>query len=141
MFKRSEFISEPFSITRYDHRHKLVYVMDNKEQDCRYLKSLLDKNNCEYIIHWQSKFDRNHIEITQPKIYDAFNCVITAFGTLFNLNTAVSCFQLRNDRVEFLEKCFKDNEEKEICIAPLESQNINYAELANLIIASLSHQQ
>ena len=140
MFSRRECVKDAFIICPQGHRHKMTYVLDNTDDsDVSYLCSLLSKNDCDISIFWQSKFDRNYMQQEEPKVYDAFNCIVVALGTLFNLNSAVSCYQLRNDRVEFLEKCFNEGKEgtKRWIDVERENQSINYEKLANSIIASL----
>lgn len=140
MCERRECVTEPFTISANGTRYKMTYVLDNTDNsDMIYLCSLLDKNNCDYKVVWQSKFDRSFVQETEPKIYNAFNCIVIALGTLFNLNTSINCFKLRNDRIKFLESCYNEGTKGITRWIDVERENqpINYEKLANSIIASL----
>lgn len=146
MFSRREFISEPFVVEpHYKNLCKLTYIINNEDDfEREQLTNYLRENNCEFRCYWQSKFDRNIIEVNEPKIYDAFNCVIIAIGDIKDIMDSIGKYQIRNDRVDYLERCLCEGniERKKRWInVEREKRNINYEKLANSIIASLYPQQ
>lgn len=133
MYRKSLFISEPFVVQPHsDNLVKMTYVLDNTEVNTiEYFKSVLQNNNCEYRMYWESKFDRNVIEVNPPTIYDAYNCIVLAIGDIEDIYDSIGKLQIRNDRVEFLEKCLGD-----IDLPPLEKP-IDISAIATAILNDL----
>ena len=86
-------------------------------------------------IFWVSRFDRDEISEIEPIVYDAYNCVISVKSSDMNkLLNVKYLFAKRLNAVKYLEKCLGDNK---TCMEIEQEKNpINYAKLANSILAS-----
>ena len=124
--------------------YELIYMMDDYDPEEKYqLISYLTENKCQIKpLVWCSKYDKSVTTDVQPMIYDVYNCVIRARGALHMLIHAIHQYTKRLSSIKFLEDCFKigNPEGSRKCVdEERENTPIKYGELANIILASLSH--
>jgi hypothetical protein len=68
------------------------------------------ENNCILKrIVWVSKYDREEISEIEPKVFDAYNCVLHIIGDRNKIINALYLYNNRDKDVRFLESCLNDS--------------------------------
>lgn len=111
-----------------DPEEKNIFMQYCVDNDCTIQK-----------IFWVSRFDREEISEIEPIIYDAYNCVISVKSNDMNkLLNVKYLFANRLNKIKFLENCLSQGDKVKTCMEIEQEKNpINYAKLANSILASL----
>lgn len=83
-------------LQRMEDKHYLYVEMENTIDRFTLMKMMVDYGNTILRMYWRSKFDYNHIELFEPKIYDAFIFCIDFIGREYTLTKVLKEFKETN---------------------------------------------
>ena len=79
--------------------------MENYSESCKLFMLLSQQNNCviqKY--YWVSKMDKTHLELIEPKIFDAYTFHCDISGTLEDVKNTLKEFEEREQEMISLSK-------------------------------------